>query len=1331
MRSFEEGSAEYNRARNAVLADKAARGEEIKLANFGIAALDISIISPEGEEIEPEAVVQVDMKIKDLPGVEDLSDVKSSIEIQHHVETKEGVIVEKVFDGALDASFEREPKIDIIRANGSDAVDPASVDVSNMTEVDNKGTLKTSYEVKAFSTFTVTWTYSYRRNVTVHYGYMEGNRFVEFPDNIPKQTPTITYGSPAFLIYDVDDFEYDQAYYKSSTTTNPTTNATRITPLLQYDRDGDWYYYNANEYLANNSHIYMVYNKKASPSEGGTPKPPQDETWPEGDNAPQFSKSSTHNDNGTNTVSLSIKAAEKPVEKKTPADVIVVFDVSGSMDDYMDNQRRLARAKTAVNKMAETLLKGNNTDVRMALVTFSTDAQIVQGFTNNYTTYSGKVNGLSADGGTNWEKALQIANNMDVRSDAATFIVFVTDGDPTFRVSRGNVSDSNLDVSSGYITDTVFGEGNADSEGRNFDFAVDQVKAINGAKKQFYAIGISNDVKKVQNLTTQGGVDADHAFIASDSTAMDNAFKSITEAIKSVLGFGDVQITDGITDLTSTRMEMLHSVDANSFKYYRYGGEGNKYGPDAAHKTEWTTREADGCGPASYDEETGAVEWNMGDTFQLEDGVTYIVEFTAWPSQEAYDLVADLNNGIKTYDDLSADKKAQVVKLDTNPVTYALKTNTDEVKATYKKTTETGGTVIISDNHPVEATYTQGTIDNMTLESMKLTIKKEFEDDLTAGEDRKTEVTLVLKRRNAHQSPEAEFTDYAVPQGGTTSANIVLNEANGWKYELYVAPGFEVNGEVLEHGYDFTITEPGIDYHYGLIEEVINPMIVDGEDKYYGDGQLVNGEDISDYIDQSLTAVNRVKSGIDIKKNVYDTDGTTLIYPETEFTITGKLLGPDGKPYTWTDGDDVNASGAYHKYDKDGNQIIYKGHFEDSSKIEFTLKAGERIRFINVPDGCTFEFTESTDGMNTLGYQWVSTQAVTQHRTSAGGEFTPEGDVQPDVSDQTASLNGEKSVVGNKQYAVTYNNKRTIPLPKVELVKIDEITSTKLNDAKFALYADEDRTQPITVDGNGTEISIITGNKESSQGPDGWSNIGLLPAGTYYLYETEAPSGYIKDETPVIITVTKDASAYSVSAKQRDVDVCAYDSTNNVYTITVKNKPTVNTLTVTKKVSGNLGNKSKPFHFTLNVDVDGIRLTKDTWTPEFAEGSVQAADKASDGNWTFELTDAQSLIITNVPSTAIFYVKETEEGQDGYITTYIVNNVEKAGIVGSELAANGTFPKQEDGSHLDGTVIVENKLDSTVPTGIHTDSTIWRWLIGACFLMFFGSAIYGRRKRRQ
>ena len=95
---IEEGTDAYDYARNSVLADKKEKGEFVDLDDFNLAALDISILDPNGQEIEPEATVQVDIKIKELPGVENLEEIKDTLEIQHHVELDDGVIVEKVFD---------------------------------------------------------------------------------------------------------------------------------------------------------------------------------------------------------------------------------------------------------------------------------------------------------------------------------------------------------------------------------------------------------------------------------------------------------------------------------------------------------------------------------------------------------------------------------------------------------------------------------------------------------------------------------------------------------------------------------------------------------------------------------------------------------------------------------------------------------------------------------------------------------------------------------------------------------------------------------------------------------------------------------------------------------------------------------------------------------------------------------------------------------------------------------------------------------------------------------------------------------------------------------
>ena len=1339
---YAEGSADYEYARNSVLADKKAKGESVIIEQFGFAALDISIIDPEGIEIEPEAPVQVDMRIKSLPGVDDLDSVKDTLEIQHHVETESGVIVDKVYDGNDKASFEQPRDEDVIADKSNEAIDPNSVSDEDFVSPYEED-IDASFSVEDFSTYSISWNYN-RTSTTVHYGYMNGNTFVEFSEAASPVNVSTNYRT--YLIYDFDGYEYSgYTYYRTSASSTPASGGTRIQAQLRYSSN-NWRYHNystsesSNNWntIANNSHIYVVYNQKPEPTTGGTPviEDISPEDWPQDPATPQFTKTSIHNSDGvTNTVSLSISGGEKDFEQSTKANVIVVFDVSGSMSENLNGQTRLARAKTAVNNMANTLLNGSISGVKMALISFSTtsSATPVQGFTDNYNTYRNAVNGLSADGGTNWEQALYNANRLEVDDDAATFVVFVTDGDPTYRLSRYNAPDSEIqgyNRDNRYFAYNIFGSGSSDPNDRDFDAAAEEVASILDNNKTFYAIGVSSDVTKVQNLVDEAG--GGTAYLATDAEALEEAFENITQSIKTTLGFGDVAITDGITELSNVEMKVMQEVDPESFTYYKITSSG---------QTEWNPA-SEGAGLANYDENSGAVVWNLGDGFQLEDGVTYMVTFKVWPSQEAYNLIAELNNGVKVYEaghdnSITDEERSQVQEItkpsETTQGRYTLKTNTDTVNATYSQTSSTGGTVTVSGDTGLTATYHQGTIENMPLESMRLTIKKEFEDDLTGGEDRQTEVVLVMKRRSGHQAAASEeaFDDFPVPQGTEMSAEIVLNEQNEWTYSVYVAPGLAADGEVLEHGYDYTITEPGIDYHYGLIEEIINPMVVDGEDVYYGDGYLIDDEaTISEYVDQSLTAVNRVKSGIDIWKHVYDVDGTTEIYPDTEFTITGRLLGPDGQPYTWQDGDDVDASGAYHKYDKDDNQIIYKGHFADTSNISFTLKAGEHIRFINVPDGCTFQFTESDDGMDALGYEWVSTKAVTQHKETPEGPFTPEGDVQPTVSGRTASL--ESRVVGNKQYEIRYGNQRTIALPDIELIKVDaDDQEVKLNDAEFDLHKDSIDGDLVTVDGNGKEIAIKTGNKTGSAGPDGWYHIGLLPAGTYYLVETDEPDNYVLDDTPVIITVTMEGDSYTVTAT-RDGDNVLSGPTEGLYTITVDNKINITEAEADKKWKNADGTTTAPdgatVVFTLfadgnetdySVTLDGAA---DETVPETAGGYESEGWKATFVNLPKYNLEGEE------PVEIVYTIAETMT-YPGY-TASTTNPVENGGTItntqvptsanalkawknagGSTTHPDGAtvvFTLYADGTATNYTVTLDGTVD-TAPTGTGGyESAAWK-----------------------
>ena len=165
-------------------------------------------------------------------------------------------------------------------------------------------------------------------------------------------------------------------------------------------------------------------------------------------------------------------------------------------------------------------------------------------------------------------------------------------------------------------------------------------------------------------------------------------------------------------------MKVMQEVDPKSFTYYKITSSG---------QSEWDPA-SEGAGLASYNKDTGAVVWNMGNNFQLEDGVTYMVTFRVWPSQEAYDLIADLNNGVKVYaagqsNSITDEQRSQVVEIKAPTATeqgeYTLKTNTDSVNATYSQTSSTGETVTVSGQKDLTATYHEGTIENMPLESMK------------------------------------------------------------------------------------------------------------------------------------------------------------------------------------------------------------------------------------------------------------------------------------------------------------------------------------------------------------------------------------------------------------------------------------------------------------------------------------------------------------------------------------------------------------------------------------------------------------------------------------
>ena len=1072
---FEPGSPEYEAVREAVLLssdfepvtptviqkdgglilrDGASAEADAADADMGLDAFDLTIYGPEGAPVEPAAAVQVSIRRKALPDENKDAEEYGDVSVMHLNESGDAPFVENM-----------QPEV-LITEDG----------------------IAADFETESFSTYTLSWTFTSSnrtryRSSTIHYGYMNGNNFVEFPNGTITQDISIsTSASPAFLIYDAPGYEFSSAHLDSPT-------GTAIEPLIRYN-NSRWQYTpdgttnwaniaNSSDTTANQD-IYMVYRAKQPVIEGGEAKLYEygaDDTPP----VPTAEKNSVNNHDGTRTISLSISGGATPIEVEKLADVIVVFDVSGSMGRYINSESnatnyedsRLYHTKEAAKALADELLNGAqyfNRDgehlVRMSLIKFSNIAEQVNtgfeygNFTESYATFAAAIDGMSAQGGTNWEHSLQLANEVsDLDPDRATFVIFITDGNPTFRMTRspqdamtdaGLRSDNDINTSSTYQYYRqygVFGQGSNDNDGNNYAAALTQVESIINHNKLFYSIGISSSVTNLEQLTTEGhanvGKDGTgHSFSVSDEDDLYDAFNEIRAAIAATLGWTNVGIDDGITEETelSAKVPVADLADTADFEYYI-----TKNGVT----TPWTL--PSNCNPAAYNDASGCVEWHMGNQFQLEQGVTYTVKFKVWPSQTALDYITQIQNGAITYDELPDNAKEQIV-LDTATGVYTLKTNREPMTFSYQLSKKTGDTVVVDQTFSGTGEINVLNSDPLVLDSMIMRIDKQWLDYLTNAEDRDDEVTLYLQRRlhNESNGPDDGWEDFEVfhrNADGTweTSNRFIFTDMNEWSISFYITPGLvDAGNDSLDPGYEYRVQEPEIDYHYELDAEVIRPMFYGFENTTEGNKENLEQKDVyivEEYLDDtdgshSLSAVNKVKGGINVKKILLDAAGNEVTDDATVFTIKGYILDPDGNPYTfdtsWDTRTDItgrtgasqewldhqNDPIAFHTYDSAGNRTGYKMHVASTDDITLELKAGESVRFINVPRNCTYAFWEVTGDLSS-GYRMVSITGFNQTRDAANN-YTPY-DPHPVPEDTGVTDDGDTWLGGTVYSDVQHN----------------------------------------------------------------------------------------------------------------------------------------------------------------------------------------------------------------------------------------------------------------------------------------------------------------------
>ena len=343
------------------------------------------------------------------------------------------------------------------------------------------------------------------------------------------------------------------------------------------------------------------------------------------DRTPAHSKTIADNEDGTYDLTLSVTGDTEQSSSAKPVDVVFVVDVSSSMNDKVDGwfgKSRMKAAHDAAATLANSLLTGENANkqIQVSVVTFGTNAQVATGFTSDPSVVANAVPERAKENqGTNWEGGLKLANaQTSGREGAEKHIVFLSDGNPTYRVSpmgytwwdEGGLFHPQVDHKE---NDNLYGFGDSDTnDGRCYAAAKAEANNRNGAN--LFVVSVAKDADKMTSFAT----DTNGTFL--DGTTADNlasAFSQIGQVITKTAGYKDVKIVDQLTQWVEGT-----AVDG-SIEKARYAKNGAAWN-DAPAAT------VNG----------GNLSWDLSGLGTLEKGVTYSVTFTIRPSDAAKAEVA-------------------------------------------------------------------------------------------------------------------------------------------------------------------------------------------------------------------------------------------------------------------------------------------------------------------------------------------------------------------------------------------------------------------------------------------------------------------------------------------------------------------------------------------------------------------------------------------------------------------------------------------------------------------------------------------------------------------
>ena len=536
----------------------------------------------------------------------------------------------------------------------------------------------------------------------------------------------------------------------------------------------------------------------------GTEGVPDDPTL----SAPAREKTVTANGDGTYKVALNVTGAKSTdtgeIVTNQPLDIVLVLDVSGSMDGPLSGGTKIDALKTAVNGFIDATADENATITdrsqrnRIALVKFAGTektsvgndfyredwssynyTQIVSNLTDEVSGLTDTVDGLRAAGATSADYAFDRAEEAldQARSDAKKVVIFFTDGepnhgsgfDPIVAATAVNKAKSLKDAGTTIYSIGVVSGANPGDTSSNLN------KYMHGISSNYpNATATSWTRRGTKYWSADLGDRAETSSYykaATDAGQLNNIFESIRQEITKMAEYADVTIHDRLSSWVVSSDSASENGEPAGFTYTK-----TQHGQ--------TTTWADA--PEATVADDGTVSWPvMSNGGKLEDGVTYTVSFNVKPTQAAFD------EAVKNHkDDANASGDNNFYTNDNSSATVDYKTVV---------TSSQGGTTT---SDPQTAAYPQKP--TITLPVSKITVTKTWSDGNANHENDSVQVQLKQDGNN--------YGDAAT-----------LNAAGNWTHEFTVPAGPE--------GHKYTVEETAVDgydasYELAVIKDTTTSSVV-------------------------------------------------------------------------------------------------------------------------------------------------------------------------------------------------------------------------------------------------------------------------------------------------------------------------------------------------------------------------------------------------------------------------------------------------------------------------------------------------------------------------